>query len=148
MRLLRRDGVEVTPKGRKAQGLLGAARRRAGAQAAPQLAAGQALERPAARSRARRACGRSSPASAASLGEASDCLTTEGGWVALDPGRVRVKLDPDPDDWELTGAPPEFVAGLDIADPEFEDWIRDQRAVFAERLEAAPPPARTAAVVP
>ena len=67
--------------------------------------------------------------------------------MALDPGRVRVKLDPDPDDWELTGAPPEFVAGLDIADPEFEDWIRDQRAVFAERLEAAPPPARLAAGV-
>ena len=66
--------------------------------------------------------------------------------MALDPGRVRVKLDPDPDDWELTGAPPEFVAGLDIADPEFEDWIRDQRAVFAERLEAAAPAARGAAV--
>ena len=67
--------------------------------------------------------------------------------MALDPGRVRVKLDPDPDDWELTGAPPEFVAGLDIADPEFEDWIRDQRAVFAERLEAAPPPGAPAAGV-
>ena len=61
--------------------------------------------------------------------------------MALDPARVRVKVDPDPEDWELTGAPPEFVAGLDIADPEFEDWIRDQRAGFADRIEAAQKPA-------
>ena len=30
--------------------------------------------------------------------------------------------------------------------PEFEDWIRDQRVVFAERLEAAGPPRAVAAV--
>ena len=49
------------------------------------------------------------------LGEASGCLITEAGWVALDPGRVRVRLDPDPVDWELTGAAPpaEAEAGDD-----------------------------------
>jgi TolB-like protein len=146
MRLLRRDGVEITPKGRKAQGLLallGVAPelRRHRNWLQDKLWSDRGPEQGAASLRQELAGLRRS------LGEASVCLTTEGGWVALDPGRVRVKLDPDPDDWELTGAPPEFVAGLDIPDPEFEDWIRDQRAVFAERLEAAPPPARTAAGV-
>ena len=145
MRLLRRDGVEITPKGRKAQGLLaliGVApelkRHRSWLQ--DKLWSDRPPEQGAASLRQELAGIRRA------LGEASVCLSSEGGWVALDPGRVRVKLDPDPDDWELTGAPPEFVAGLDIADPEFEDWIRDQRVVFAERLEAAGPPRAVAAV--
>ena len=133
------DGVEVTPKGRKAQGLLaliGVAPelRRHRSWLQDKLWSDRPPEQGAASLRQELAGIRRA------LGEASACLSTDGGWVALDPGRVRVRLDPDPDDWELTGAPPEFVAGLDIADPEFEDWIRDQRAVFAERLEAAGPP--------
>jgi TolB-like protein len=144
LRLLRRDGVEITPKGRKAQGLLallGVAPelRRHRRWLQDKLWSDRGPEQGAASLRQELAGLRRA------LGEASVCLTTEGGWVALDPGRVRVKLDPGPEDWELTGAPPEFVAGLDIADPEFEDWIRDQRAVFAERLEAAQPPARPVA---
>ena len=138
MRLLRRDGVEVTPKGRKAQGLLalvGVAPelRRHRSWLQDKLWSDRPPEQGAASLRQELAGIRRA------LGEVSECLTTDGGWVALDPGRVRVRLDPDPADWELTGAPPEFVAGLDIADPEFEDWVRDQRAVFAERLETGPP---------
>jgi TolB-like protein/DNA-binding SARP family transcriptional activator len=147
MRLLRADGVEITPKGRKAQGLLallGVAPelRRHRSWLQDKLWSERPPEQGAASLRQELAGIRRA------LGAWSACLTTDGGWVALDPGRVRVRLDPEPGDWELTGAPPEFVAGLDIADPEFEDWIRDQRAVFADRLEAGgPPPAAPALAV-
>jgi TolB-like protein len=139
MRLLRADGVEITPKGRKAQGLLallGVAPelRRHRSWLQDKLWSDRPPEQGAASLRQELAGIRRA------LGEWSGCLTTDGGWVALDPARVRVRLDPGPEDWELTGAPPEFAAGLDIADPEFEDWIRDQRSVLAERLEASGPP--------
>jgi adenylate cyclase len=143
MRLVRRDGVEVTPKGRKAQGLLALLavapeHRRTRSFLQDKLWSDRPPEQGAASLRQELAGIRRA------LGEVGACLTTEGGWVALNPGRVRVRLDADPEDWELSGAPPEFVAGLDIADPEFEDWVRDQRAVFAELLEAEAPPSRTA----
>ena len=51
--------------------------------------------------------------------------------------RVRVVLDPAEYDWEQTDELPELVEGLDIADPEFEDWVRDQRLAFADRAEEA-----------
>ena len=96
------------------------------------------MERPAAGAgRAEPAAGAGEPAPGARATRAT-ASCTEGGWVALDLAHVRVVLDPAPEDWDLTGTPPEFVAGLDIADPEFEDWIRDQRARFADRLAAVP----------
>ena len=69
-----------------------------------------------------------------SLGEDRGCIVTEQSWVALDPAQVSVLLEPEPEDWDLTGEPPEFCEGLDIADPEFEDWLRDQRTACEERL--------------
>jgi TolB-like protein/Flp pilus assembly protein TadD len=138
VRLIRHDGVEVTPKGRKAQGLLAL------------LGATKGLRRPRAWLQDKLWSDRGAEQGSASLRQelaglrrsfgGSDCLLAEGGWVGFDPARVRVRLDPDPEDWELTGTPPEFAAGLDIADPEFEDWIRDQRAAIAERLSAVPHP--------
>lgn len=50
-----------------------------------------------------------------------------------------MRLDPSPDEWEVTGQPPEFVDGLDIPDPEFEEWVRDQRLAFADRYEQLSP---------
>jgi tetratricopeptide (TPR) repeat protein len=80
------------------------------------------------------------------LGPHRDCLRAEAGWLALDEERVEVALDPEPDDWELTGEPPEFAAGLDVPDPEFEDWLRDLRAAYDARLSERPaPPAHAAA---
>lgn len=75
------------------------------------------------------------------LGQFRDCLETRSGWVGLAEGRVEVALDPDPEDWELTGEPPEFAAGLDVPDPEFEDWLRDLRAAYETRLSRRPQPA-------
>lgn len=64
-------------------------------------------------------------------------------WVGLDPARVRVVLDPpagyDPGEGRI-----EFAQDLDIADPEFEDWLRGMRSSCAARWEAQRgPPAAT-----
>lgn len=75
------------------------------------------------------------------LGEDRDALVSDRSSVGLDPERLTVRIDPEAQDWELTGEPPEFCAGLDIPDPEFEDWIRDQRFAFADRCDALEPPA-------
>jgi TolB-like protein len=139
VRLLRRDGTDVTPKGRKAQGLLALLgvspkfrRKRAWLQ--DKLWSDRGPEQGGASLRQELAGLRRA------LGEESRCLVSEAGWIELDPARVRVTLDPEPGDWDLTGTPPEFAAGLDIADPEFEDWIRDQRAAIEKQLLARPAP--------
>jgi len=54
-------------------------------------------------------------------------LTTED-WVHLNTECVTVKLEPTAIYSEHTL--PEFAEGLQINDPEFEDWIRDQRSHF------------------
>jgi len=135
VRLLRRGGVELTPKGRKAQGLLallgvspGLRRTRSWLQDKlwsdrGQEQGGQSLRQELASLRRM-------------LGDWNVCLVTDGGWVGLDPALVHVSLEPAPEDWDLTRTPPEFAAGLDIPDPEFEDWIRDQRAALEEKLSA------------
>lgn len=138
LRLLRSDGSDVTPTGRKAQGLLallGVApehrRPRAWLQdklwsTQPSDLGANSLRQELARLRR-------------ILGDSKDCLLSEHGGLALDPARVRVRLDPAPGDWELTGEAPEFVDGLDISDPEFEEWVRDQRLAFADRYEQLAP---------
>ena len=71
------------------------------------------------------------------LGPHEGCVVSERGWIWLVADRVRVVLDPAEHDWERTDELPELVEGLDIADPEFEDWVRDQRLAFADRAEEA-----------
>ncbi len=140
VRLVRRDGTVVTPKGRKAQGML----------ALLGVAAGYRLPRSGLQDKLWSDRGPEQGGASLrqelrglrqALGDSRRCLVAEGVWIGLDPARVRVSLTPAPEDWGLTGSPPEFCAGLDIADPEFEDWIRDQRAYFADKLAAVPPPA-------
>jgi hypothetical protein len=65
----------------------------------------------------------------------SDWLISESRHVALDPGRISVVIDPPVAVAGVFIEHPEFCEGLDIADPEFEDWIRDQRLAFEERLQ-------------
>ena len=65
-----------------------------------------------------------------SLGEEADCLKTEKGWIAFDSGRVSVRTE------QLRphlGGQIEFLEGLDVQDPEFEDWLREQRVFYWER---------------
>ncbi|TPE49912.1 hypothetical protein [Amaricoccus solimangrovi] len=138
LRLTRSDGADVTPTGRKAQGLLallGVApeyrRSRAWLQdklwsTQPSELGGASLRQELARLRRL-------------LGESRDCILSDHGGLGLDPRRVRVRVDPEPQDWEIAGEPPEFVEGLDVPDPEFEDWVRDQRIALSERYEAMRP---------
>ncbi|WP_134724883.1 SARP family transcriptional regulator [Paracoccus luteus] len=78
------------------------------------------------------------------LGAHAGVLVAGDGWLGLDPARVAVDLRPvvGPD-----GAPAEFAAGLDIPDPEFEDWLRDMRLAMEDR-PAPPPPLLLPAPLP
>ena len=138
LRLARRDGTDLTPTGRKAQGLLALLamspnyhRPRAWLQdklwsTQPGDLGANSLRQELARLRR-------------ILGDSRDCVISDHGGLALDPGRVRVVLDPEPADWDLTGEPPEFCHGLEIGDPEFQDWIRDQRGAYWDRCEQIAP---------
>jgi hypothetical protein len=75
-----------------------------------------------------------------SLGPWRDALIAAPGWVGLDPRIVTVALDPATSDWGLGEELPEFAAGLDIRDPEFDDWLRDQRLAVEDRLMRLVPP--------
>ena len=129
LRLVDREGAELTPRSRKAQGILallgtspGLRRSRAWLQdklwsdRGPEQGAGSL-----------RQC---LTEIRLGLGRYVDCLRTEAGWVVLDPAKVQVRA-------ELTEAEAldgvEFLEGLDIRDPEFEHWIRDQRLHCRQR---------------
>ena len=153
LRLVRRDGVDVTPRGTKAQGLLAL------------LGVSPGLRRSRAWLKDKLWSDRQDEQASASLRQVlsmlrhevaaeAPWLLTQGHWVVLDPARIAVVLQPGPGDWETSGEPSEFCEGLDIADPEFEDWIRDQRLAWADRLDdeirAMPPaaPVQRAVVAP
>jgi len=74
-----------------------------------------------------------------SLGRlADDLLISDNHTVSLNLGRIQVDaLDP-----ELAGsgdddAAPELLEGLDIGDPEFEDWLTLERQAWRSRLESS-----------
>lgn len=74
-----------------------------------------------------------------SLGDVADLLDADRSTVTLDASRVQVDLleqyVPDNDRAEL-------LQGLDVRDPEFEDWLRMERAELASRVaESRPTPA-------
>ncbi len=151
LRLTAADGSDLTPRGRKAQGLL------ALLGVAPELRRTRAFVQDKLWSDRQPEHGAASLRQELTglrrwLGTHNACLVTETGWISLDPHRLAVQLEPEASDWEIDGEPPEFCAGLDIADPEFEDWIRDQRSAVADRLAGlsrpAPPPLRPLALMP
>ncbi len=144
LRLRRSDGVDVTPRTLKAQGLLAL------------LGTAPGLRKPRAWLQDKLWSDHPAENGAGSLrqtvhrlraavGPDDAWLISDAGWLGLDPARVSVVLEPDAADWEANGDPPEFCEGLDIADPEFEDWLRDRRFAFEDRMAACgAPPAPTA----
>lgn len=73
------------------------------------------------------------------LGDAGDVLITDRTSVGLDMSQVEVDtanldklLSENPNH-----AKSEFLEGLDIADPEFDDWLREQRTFWESRIEEA-----------
>jgi hypothetical protein len=134
LRLTDSEGLDLTPRSRKAQGLLaligtspGLRRSRAWLQ--DKLWSDRGQEQGAGSLRQCLTEIRSS------LGRHVVCLMTEAGWVALDPEKVRVRAElPDSDRSDDT----EFLEGLDIRDREFEHWIRDQRLHYLQNVRGGP----------
>src|SRR5207248_6163228 len=55
--------------------------------------------------------------------------------IGLDPNRVTVDLDTaDLSELARTVEPPLLLDDIDIADDEFEDWLRNQRTAFEQRI--------------
>ena len=66
----------------------------------------------------------------AAMGKHAACLKSGPNWIALDCARVHVRTQTHAADHD---GHVEFLEGLDIGDPEFEDWLRDQRMLYSER---------------
>ncbi|MBJ3778430.1 tetratricopeptide repeat protein [Acuticoccus mangrovi] len=69
-----------------------------------------------------------------SLGDYQDCLLAEPRYISLDPERVAVAVDPPAGEGAAAAAM--LLDDLTIRDPEFEDWLREQRAKVHDRLDA------------
>ncbi|MCV0405374.1 MAG: hypothetical protein K5872_04000 [Rhizobiaceae bacterium] len=69
-----------------------------------------------------------------SFGPWRDAIRSDALVAALDLKRVALDIES-----ESTRSPPseirEFLEGLDIRDPEFEDWVRDQRSYWSAYFE-------------
>ncbi|MEP4196221.1 MAG: hypothetical protein ABJL99_11380 [Aliishimia sp.] len=132
--LMHPDGYVVTPRAAKLQALL------------ILIATGQGMCRPRAFLQDKLWSEASPAKGAASLRQAlstlrralePDVLITGNTSVGLNPERITIDLQGDAN----LGETPEFASGLDVPDPEFEDWLRDRRAEF-ERLSRGVAPAR------
>jgi hypothetical protein len=130
LRLSDDNGADFTPRGRKAQGLLAligtsSSLRRARPWLQDKLWSDRGQEQG---SGSLRQC---LCEIRCSLGKYVDCLKAEAGWIGLDAARVQVRIEAPTIG---VGSDAEFLEGLDIRDREFEHWLRDQRALYSERL--------------
>lgn len=125
--LIDAEGRDLTPRGRKARGMLALL----GTAPGLRMARAQLQDR---------LWSRSPPVqSSASLRQTltdlrhvlAAALVGGDGWTGLDPAKVVVDLRPLPGP---AGHVAEFAEGLDIDDPEFEDWLRDTRLALEDRV--------------
>jgi DNA-binding SARP family transcriptional activator len=141
-RVLALDHEDLTPRGRKARALLAIlaltpTRRRSRPALQDKLWSDRGPEQGAASLRQtlteiRRAFGE----------RYRDCLIGDMRGIGLDPDRVTVDLD-TADLSELARAvePPLLLDDIDVADDEFEDWLRTQRTAFEQRIKSSAPAA-------
>ncbi len=125
-------GEELTPRGRKACGLLAI------------LALSSERQRPRTILQDKLWSDRGQDQAAASLrqtlseirkafGPYRGCLLADHRSVALARDSVEIDLHGPPRIWRSSAGPatrPTLLEGLDVRDPEFEDWLREQRAAF------------------
>lgn len=130
------DGDDLSPRGRKACGLIGI------------LALSPGYSRPRATLQDRLWSDRGQDQGANSLrqslteirkalGPYRDCLLTDNRTVSLDGDAVTVDVADTADDALLRMSIPDrpiLLEGMDIRDREFEHWLRDQRHAFERRL--------------
>lgn len=127
LRVTRGDGTDITPPGAKPRAILAL------------LAVAPGFRRGRAQIMDKLWSDRAPDQAAGSLRQAlhtirarmgAQALLSGDGWVALNEREVSIRLVPTA---AQTGAVlPDFAEGLDVRDPEFEDWIRDQRLYFAD----------------
>ncbi len=130
VRLIQSDGLEITPSAAKLKALLvligtGNGMRRPRAFLQDMLWSCSDPEKGGASLR------QALSAARRMRGGAEDLLIINNEAVALNPARVKVDLSLPRDCIEM----PEFAEGLDVADPEFEDWVRDRRSEFADACD-------------
>lgn len=77
------------------------------------------------------------------LGDAGDVIAADRTTVSLDPRRVTVDLlrEVVPEDDRI-----ELLQGMDVRDPEFEDWLRQERAAL-ERMRAQATPSESRGIL-
>jgi DNA-binding SARP family transcriptional activator len=137
-RLLAQDGEDLTPLGRKARALLAIlaltpTRRRSRPALQDKLWSDRGPEQGAASLRTTLTEIRKA------LGERyRDCLVSDLHGIGLVAGRVTVDID-EADLSELARMvePPQLLEDVDVADEEFEEWLRNQRAAFERRIAAS-----------
>jgi tetratricopeptide (TPR) repeat protein len=131
LKALSADGVDLTPRGRKAKGLLALL-----ALAPEHTRSRQWLQDKLWSDRGQPQGSASLRQTLAeirrSLGSARGCIATNGDLVALDCARVRILLQQRVGPLGPFGAKETqiLLEDVDIRDSEFEDWIRDQRNQF------------------
>lgn len=124
------DGVDLTPASMKARGILavlGVARN----QSVPRSRLQDLLWSTAPPSKAAASLRQDLSKIRSAFRYGRDALSSDGSRVWLDPSGVRVMLNPPRPG--PGGTLPEFAEDLVIEDPEFEDWIRDERRHLEER---------------
>ncbi len=137
-RLLASDGEDLTPLGRKARALLAIlaltpTRRRSRPALQDKLWSDRGPEQGAASLR------QTLTEIRKALGEHyRDCLISDLHGIGLARDRIAVDLD-DLDLSELARMvePPQLLEDIDVADEEFEDWLRTQRTAFERRIAAS-----------
>lgn len=137
VRLTGPRGEVLTPRGMKTRGLLallGTARGLKLTRAALQDKLWSESEAEHGSASLRQALAELRRALEAAPGAGRDIVVQGPSWVGLDPDRLRVVLDPPPGHDPGEGRI-EFAQDLDIADPEFEDWVRGMRSACAARWE-------------
>lgn len=142
LRLIDAAGQEFTPKGRKSRGLLAILAR------SPNLERSRALLQDKLWSDRGATQGADSLRQTLSeirrhLGPHRSALRADRSMVGLDKSMVKVVDRPTA---EQAGRECQLLEGLDALDPEFENWLRDERMKFEsetmpERADVAPPAA-------
>jgi hypothetical protein len=139
VRLRAADHRDATPRSEKAQGLLALLGTSDGCRLTRMAAIDKLWsDRPAAQGRA----SLRQVLSAIRAAGAPDAVCTQGQWLILDPAVVTVDLTSSRPDLSV-----EFAEGLDIRDPEFENWLRDSRARFGQIGICVPAAARRPALL-
>jgi hypothetical protein len=137
-RVMADNGEDLTPPGRKARALLAIlaltpTRRRSRPALQDKLWSDRGPEQGAASLR------QTLTEIRKALGERyRDCLVSDLHGVGFAEARVTVDLDTvDLSELARMVEPPQLLEDIDVADEEFEDWLRNQRAAFERRIAAS-----------